>query len=598
MKKFIACLLLLSLALLCISCGDSSWEAEVDVDKEIGQAQKENNLPSKENMFTDRDQTDTFDETNTTSITLTGDSATITGAGGIYSDGVVTINRGGTYLVSGTLTQGQLVVDVESTQHVQLVLDGVSIHHSTHAPLYVRRAEKVVVTLVGDNTLTGGDTFTQTDENNVDGVLYSQDDLTINGTGSLTIPSSAGHGIVTKDDLVVMGGTYTITATKQGLSANDSIRISNGTFHLDTGGDCIHAENQENTTLGFVYIEAGTFHLTSDGDAISASSALQICGGSITCVTGGGSANSSSSSGSGWWGDWGNTSTESDVSAKGLKAQTSLIIEGGTFQLDTADDAIHANDSLYVRGGTFTLSSGDDGLHADSAVNLYDGSLTISKSYEGIEAKQITIYGGTHRVVASDDGLNAGGGADGSALGRPGAGGFEEAESDTFLRILGGTLVVNATGDGLDSNGALYVTGGETYVSGPTNSGNGALDYAGEATITGGILFAAGSTGMAQNFGTTSTQGSCLVSTGTISANTTMTVSDEDGNILATFTPEKQFGCVVISLPEMEVGATLTLTVGTTSTTITLTSLIMGSGSGAPGGPGGGGPTRPGGGRW
>ena len=578
-------------------------------------------------MFTDRDYEVGYDESESTAIMLTGSTAESSSRGVEVSGSAVTITEEGTYILSGTL-EGMIIVNAEKTDKLQLVLDGVTIESGTSAAIYILQADKVFLTLAPDsvNTLKNGGTFTAIDDNNIDAVIFSKEDLTLNGQGSLTIESPAGHGVVSKDDLVVTSGTYTITAASHGLSGKDSVRIAGGSFDITAGKDGIHAENSDDATLGFVYILNGTFRLTAEGDGVSAASNLQVDGGSFALTAGGGSASVTQSSEGEWsWdrgggrGQMGNgtmrdpqgngtmaeppdgtmgdpqgngtmaeppdlTQTDGgteDVSAKGLKAGIALLVNDGSFTIDSADDGLHSNGSLTVNGGTFEIATGDDGMHADEQLAVTGGTVNITKSYEGIEGLTITITGGEIALIASDDGLNAAGGSDQSGFG--GFGGFGGNgefgnSSDCCIRITGGLLNINASGDGVDSNGALYVDGGEVYVSGPSDSANGALDYTTEAVITGGIFLATGASGMAQNFGTSSTQGSMLVSTGTQSAGSVITLTDSSGKELLSWTAEKTFDCVVISCPELAQGSTYTVTVGSFTTEVTMSSLIYGSG--------------------
>lgn len=580
-------------------------------------------------MFTNRDYEVGYDESESTAIVLKGSTAECSSDAVEVSGSTVTITEEGTYILSGTL-KGMIVVNAEKTDKLQLVLDGVSIESESSAAIYILQADKVFLTLAPDsaNTLKNGGTFTAIDDNNIDAVIFSKEDLTLNGQGSLTIESPAGHGVVSKDDLVVTSGTYAITAASHGLSGKDSVRIAGGTFDITAGKDGIHAENSDDATLGFVYILNGTFQFTAEGDGVSAASNLQVDGGSFTLVTGGGSATVTQSSSGEWsWSRGGgrgqmggetmveppdgtagdpqedgskaaqtDSSTDS-VSAKGLKAGTALLVNAGSFHIDSADDALHSNGSLTVNGGTFEMATGDDGMHADEQLAITGGTINITKSYEGIEGLTITISGGEITLVSSDDGLNAAGGNDQSGFG--GFGGFGGngefgGSSDCWIRITGGLVNINASGDGIDSNGMLYVDGGEIYVSGPSDNGNGALDYDSDAVITGGTLVAAGASGMAQNFGTSSSQGSMLVSTGSQSAGSTITLTDSNGNELLSFQAAKAFDCVVISCPGIVQGATYTVSAGGSSTEVTMDSLIYGSGgmgggmNGNPGGMNGG----------
>ena len=556
---------------------------------------------SRDALFTDQDLEIGYDEAECISIQLTGSSAQCDSDAVQIVGSTVTITEEGAYLLSGTLENGMVIVDAENTDKIQLVLNGVSVKSASSAALYVRQADKVFLTLAVDteNTLANGGTFSAIDENSIDAAIFSKDDLTLNGTGRLIVNSPGGHGVVSKDDLAITGGTYTVTAANHGLSANDSIRIANGAFTITSGKDAIQAEHTEDTSLGFVYIADGTFRLTASGDGISASGCMQVDGGTFTVQTGGGSEAAPQTSQAAFPGSLGNTATAaSDVntgstcettSTKGLKAAGDLILHDGTFQINAADDATHTNANALVSGGRYQISTGDDGFHANEHIVITDGDIQITTSYEGIEGQQITISGGTINVTARDDGLNAAGGNDQSGASTPWGGSDPFAvDADAYIRISGGTLRINAAGDGIDSNGSLYVSGGETMVSCPVNNGNGALDYNGEASITGGVFLAAGSAQMALNFGSGSTQGSILISTGAQSAGSTVQLTDSSGKTLVSWQVEKAYDSVIISCPEIVQGASYTVTAGTYTSQLTMDDLIYGAGSGMGFGMGGG----------
>lgn len=606
-------------------------------------------LVTPSDMFTDRDLEVGYDETTAAAITLSGSTVSCDSDAVTIDGSTVTITDEGTYILSGTLEDGMIIVDAEETDKIQLVLDNASIHCEDCAALYVRQADKVFVTTAADsqNTLSGGETFTQLDDNNIDGVIFSKADLTLNGLGTLTVDSSAGHGVVTKDDLAVTSGTYAITATGQGLSGKDSVRIADGTFTLTTGKDAIQSDNTEETDKGFVYLAGGSFTITAEGDGLSASGWMQVDDATCTITTGGGSANgethTSDTAPGGMGGGKGgrmpltdgsaptdgstqpperpagelpqdgmqpptdmpqdtapaDTATASDtapdtaaptestastetettdtVSTKGLKAGTALTILGGSFTMDCADDAFHTNGDLTVSGGTASIQTGDDAFHADNALTISDGDIDISTCYEGLEGLTVTVSGGNINVVASDDGVNAAGGADQSGFGGNGQDQFA-AENGVFITISGGDLTINAGGDGLDSNGDLTVSGGTVYVSTKDGSADSALDYNGNASITGGTMIGIGSSGMAQNFGDTSTQGAILLSVDAQTAGSTISVSDSAGNVLTSWEAPQAFSSVVISCPELTADGTYTVTAGTSSTEVTLDGLLYGSG--------------------
>lgn len=506
--------------------------------------------------FTDRDKSSEYDESSAVKITLNGSGAVVSGSGVNISGSTVTITSAGTYIISGSLSDGQIVIAASDSDKVQLVLNNAEINCNTSAAVYVKSADKVFVTLPAGttNSLGGGTEYVQTDDNTVDGVIFSKSDLTLNGTGTLKIDADYRHGIVTKDTLCITGGTYVIDAAKTCLAGKDGIKILDGNFTLTSGSKGLNSGNDDDAREGSIYIA------------------------------------------------------------------------GGTFTIKSEDDSIHADGSCIIAGGTYTIATGDDGIHASYDTIITDGSITITDSYEGIEGRRITVSGGTINLTANDDGINAATGGSSDEQQMPGGqkgefGGFgrqkgadvqsqdgqqsqemqmpqdgqqpqemqapasRSASDDVYVKITGGTITVNAGGDGIDSNGNLYITGGTVYVAGPTSNGNGALDYEGEASITGGTLIAAGSSGMAQGMGSNSTQCSMLVNLSeTIAAGSVISLKDSSGNVLISWTSPKQFSSVVISTAELAQGSTYTLVTGDTQTEVTLSSVATTSGNAGFGG--------------
>lgn len=446
-------------------------------------------------MFTKRDLAGTYDESEAVKITLSGKTAACNSSNVQIEDEVVTIKAAGVYVLSGTLTDGTIVVDAGDDDKVQLVLDGVSITAADYAAIYAKNADKVFVTLAegAENSLTVSGDYVQTDDNNVDAVIFAKCDLTLGGTGSLTVKDTTGHGIVSKDDLVVTGGTYTIDSQDHCLNAKDSVRIADGTFNLSCDEDGIHAGNDDQQD-GYVYIE----------------------------------------------------------------------------------------------GGDINISVGDDALHAEGLLIITGGDIDVSKSCEGVEGYKILVTGGDIDVISSDDGFNAAGGSSGSGDnhdgfgGGPGMGGVDmDADSDAYILITGGTININADGDGIDSNGCIGITGGSVYVLGSSDNGNGAMDYGICAAITGGEIVAVGGSGMAQGFGDESTQCSALVNFDEwVDAGETTTLTDSDGKEVLSYKVDKKFNSVVISTSDMKQGETYTLTVGDQSSTFTLDDITYSEGSG------------------
>ncbi len=605
MKKHLA---ILTVAILVMLAGCGSGEEASDQTTKASSLLDAVSADEIDTSVSKTDQDASYDESSATKISLSGNSASISGDGASEKDGTITIQQEGTYVVTGTLNDGQIIVQAADTHKVHIVLKGASIYCADHAALFIKQADKVFLTLAdgSENTLGSGSSYHLSDEDsNVDGVIFSRADLTLNGSGKLTVNAKYKHAIVSKDDLIVTGGAYAITAGNGGgLYGKDCVKITNGTFTIQSGTDGIQASNVEQADRGYVYISGGALNITAGTDGIQADTVLRIDGGTFQITSGGGSANASTDQKGNenpGWGMWGPGSkektaktedpTDTSDSAKGLKAGVSLSVRGGTFTIDSSDDSVHCNGTVTITGGTFALSSGDDGVHAGDALLIQNGTIAISQSYEGLEGLNVTISGGKIQLTASDDGINSAGGSDTADQGRPGQNQFNVSEdSDLFIKMIGGSVTVDAGGDGIDSNGNLIIEGGTVLVSGSANNGNGALDYEGTAKITGGTVVAAGMSGMAQGFSDSSSQYSILHNfSTTLSESDAVTLKDSDGNTLVTYTPAKAYQSVVISCPDMEKGQTYTLSAGSQSEALTLSSVVTSNSTGGAGGGMGGG---------
>lgn len=450
--------------------------------------------------YSSEDMETGWDSATATAIVLEGNNASVTGSGAVFEDGVVRITAAGTYVFSGTLDDGQILVDAGEKDTVRLVLNGVQLRCSDSAAIYSAKSEKTIITLAENtvNSVEDGASYTYAEgEDEPDASIFSKSDLTINGSGSLTVKGNFNNGIGTKDDLVITGGSITLTAAKDGLRGRDSIAIRNGTFDITVTGDAVDSNNDEDETKGWV------------------------------------------------------------------------VIDGGKFKISAGDDAIHAESDLIVNAG----------------------EIDITTCTEGLEGVTVTVNGGTIGLKASDDGLNAAGGVNS----------VDQSEK-YVIQINGGTLTVDADGDGLDSNGSLYFAGGSVFVSGPTNNGNGPMDYNYNCEVTGGTLAIAGSSGMAQSPQDSSTQASITVYyTSVQKAGTQASLVDESGNTVFSFTPAKDYQSILISIPGLATGKTYTLKAGDTKLTdMTLSSVVtrisddgsavtagMGGPGGGKGGPGG-----------
>jgi hypothetical protein len=498
-----------------------------------------------------------------TSITL-GGSSTVSGSGAAADGNTVTITAAGTYSVQGTLEDGKIVVNAGKSDDVYIILNGADISSSNGPAIYVENADKAVIwTAEGtQNHLSS----TAAADAELDAAVYSKADLVISGTGSLSVQSANSKGIVSKDDLRIQDGSLTVTSAADGIKGKDSVEITGGDIKVEAAGDGIVSDNAADAGKGYILIEGGKISVTAAEDGLQGEINTLIKNGDITVKTNGGSANSSDKA------NWGQaqpgtqgqsqSTKETTISAKAIKAGMNIVIEGGTLNLDSSDDALNSKNIMVISGGTISISAGDDGLHADSTLTINGGTLNITKAYEGIEGQTINVNGGDVDMTTSDDGFNVSGGSDSSSTnGRPGQNGFD-SDSGGILTINGGNIKVNAGGDGLDSNGSIKMTAGTVTVNGPTNDGNGAIDYNGTFEITGGVLIAAGSSGMAEAPSASSTQNSVKITLTAQSAGTAVSIKDKSGIEIASFTPAKQYASVVVSSPDIKSGSAYTVYAG------------------------------------
>lgn len=427
--------------------------------------------------YSDKALDASWDSNEATMIALNGSSIAVDGKGVSIEGSIATITQKGTYVVSGTLTDGQLLVNLTEDENVHLVLDGASITCTTGSPIVIMSAKNTYLTLEegSENSVYDNSEYVaaaQEDEDHINAAVYSKDDLIINGAGSLMIEAGRNDGITSKDDLQITEGIITVHAADDGIVGKDSVAIRAGTIAVTAGGDAIKSSETDETDKGYVVID----------------------------------------------------------------------------------------------GGSLKLQAGDDGIHSETALVINQGTIEVLESVEGLESLNIVINDGKVKIHSSDDGFNIAGGNDSASIDMAVGGGFAGKGGmgqtiDGALVIHGGTVTVDAAGDGLDSNGGILVTGGATYVYGPTNDGNGALDFAGSMEMTGGILFASGSAGMAQAPSGISSQASIAVRfDSVIAGKNEVVITDPDGNTILSATPTKEFECVVVSTPEIQTDETYTIT--------------------------------------
>ena len=654
-----------------------------------------------------------WNEKSAVKITLNGDSVTADDKNVEVDGSKVTITGAGTYVLSGTISDGQIVVDSDDKDSVRLVLNGAEITCSNSSAIWVKAGDTIITLADGtENTLTDGAEYTtDSEDDEPKAAVYAKDDLTFNGSGSLTVNGNYKNGIQCKDALKFVSGTYTITAANNGLVGKDSVSIKDGTYTITSGGDGIKSTNTDETDKGYVIIDGGTFTFTAEGDGIQAETLLRVNDGDFTITTGGGSENAVQKNGMGGGGPIGgggqmpengsgrpedgrapgnqeaessdgqsanadaaasdsnssagstdtntppekkdlpqgnggqqgeppqnntdNSNSDSNGSAdgsdtsdsdtsgnqmqpggtppdmnqqsseeedttstKGLKSYVELVATGGTFNIDSCDDALHSDNSVEVTDGTYTINTGDDGIHADKTLNISGGTIDIQQCSEGIEGFDIVINDGDIRVTASDDAINAAGesstdnsdttadsetnkeqtdnsvsdSGNGQQTGQMG-GQMEAEDQGATLTINGGSLYVNANGDGLDANGDILITGGNLTLHGPADGGNGTLDYASECKITGGTFAAVGSNGMIQNPSEDSEQPViCQSLDSQVESGTVIAVKDEDGNVITEIKTEKNVQWYAFSSSKLKVGKSYTICIGDQETEVILES--------------------------
>ena len=247
---------------------------------------------SESSLFSARDLAQDYGQPTST-ITLDGSSAKIEGSGASAEGSVITITQEGIYLITGKLTDGQIIVDADQAK-VQLVLDNAEITCKTGPAIYGKNSDKIFLTLAKDskNSLTDGETYADTSEEAPDACVFSKDSLTINGPGSLTINGNLSDGIHSSDDVVLTGGELTITAVNHGIKGKDYFAAAGGTVKITSGGDGIKSTNAEEEGKGFIYIEDGSFTIDAQQDGIQAETDLTVVGGGFDITSGGGSENS------------------------------------------------------------------------------------------------------------------------------------------------------------------------------------------------------------------------------------------------------------------------------------------------------------------
>ena len=411
-KKLISiiCISVLSLSVVLSGCqSKSSSKNNSEVSNQTSTLDEDETDTSNISKFEiDPDYTDDeldydYDEAEVVAITLNGDNISCKSSDVKIDGSTITIQKAGTYLLSGTLTDGNIIVDSDDKENVRLIFNGVEISNSTTTPLYIKNAEKTILTLVDgtENTLSDGENYILDDESNNEpnGTIFSKDDLVINGLGSLIINANYNHGIQSKDLLKIISGNIDIISNGDSIIGKDGVIVKEAVINIESQEDGIKATKVEENK-GYIYLDNPKITIKAKKDGIQAVTCLYVKDGKYNIGTGDTNENSQS-----------NSDTSADYSRKGMKAGVDITIENGEYTIDSEDDGIHSNNSITVNAGTVNIASKDDGVHADTELTINNGDIKVSESDEGLEAKYITINDGNIDIISSDDGINASSGS-------------------------------------------------------------------------------------------------------------------------------------------------------------------------------------------
>lgn len=513
----------------------------------------------------------------TAKITLDDSKVAIEGIGVTNNNNSIIIKSAGTYYVTGNTSDGNIMIEANKDDNVQLVLDNCLITSTTTAPINAIQAEKLTITLAenSENTITDGSSYTEfsdTENSEPDGAIFAKTNLVINGKGKLVVEANYSDGIVSKDYIKIINANIEVNSADDAIKGKDYVATNNANIKINAKGDGIKSTNAEDTSLGYVVIEGGILNIEAEADGIQAETVLNISSNpKINIITSREVTSLNNNQNFGRLGEFKHgrkmegfsnfvTSTEDLGSSKALKAGAEITIDSGNIEIESTDDSIHSNGIIVINDATIKASSGDDGIHADTNIVINAGDIDITKCYEGIESSYIEINGGTISVVASDDGINIGGGNDSSAMGgRPGQNSFSSVEDlNKKLVINNGNIMVDATGDGLDSNGSIQINGGNIVVAGPISSGNGPLDYELKCEVNGGNVIIYGSNGMWQNPSNSSKQ-YCLTYEVSGKTGDEVVLKDNFSNQITTFEIVKPYRAITISNKNIQKGKTYTI---------------------------------------
>ncbi|MBR7046372.1 MAG: carbohydrate-binding domain-containing protein, partial [Lachnospiraceae bacterium] len=497
--------------------------------------------------FTENDLDGSWDTEGAVQITLEGSTASIEGSGAYVKGSDIVIASSGRYIVTGELTDGSLIVDSHNNSKVWILLSGVSLTCRNDAAIRIDQADKVFLTLAEgtENVVTSGETYSEEAlSDNTGGAIFSHDDLTVNGSGSLTVSASCKHGIDANDDLVITGGTIVIEAPADGIHASDSLRICSADLTINAGDDGL-STGEENAPL---YMESGSVSITAGGDGIHSAGDITLAGGSLVISAG----------------------------DDGIHSDTSFLITDGSVVINESYEGIEAL-TIDQQGGDISIVSSDDGFNANGGSSGQPGMGGFGGG-----------RGGSRQDASGEQGAGEMPESPPEADITDTEASAESSASDTWIHISGGSLtILNGTGrdaDGLDSNGDVLISGGTVRISLIGSGGNSAIDYNSEGgascLITGGTVIACGASSMAEAFDESSAQCAVLLSLSQeTEAGSLFDLLSEDGTSLLSWEVPYSFTSVSFSCPEMEKGGSYTVKAGDHEESVTLTAMSTSAGT-------------------
>ena len=458
-----AIVLTASMTVTAVGCGNTSAgstetaDAVTESQTEAAEASNIDGILDSSDMFTNRDKEIGYDEESAIAINLSDGVSTADSDSVVIDGDTITITEEGTYILSGSLTNGQIVVEAENAK-VQLVLDNADISCETSAAIYVKDADKVFITTAdgSTNTVCTSGEFEAIDDNNIDAAIFSKSDLTLNGAGSLEVTCPNGHGILSKDDLAITSGEYVVDAGKHALSGKDSVRIAGGTFELAAGRDGIHSENTDEEEKGFVYIENGSFTITSDGDGIDASYVVEIVDGSFDITAGGGYENGEVHTDNDMMGGFGNMGGQMPDGSTGEGNEPSGMTppDGSTGQGNAPSGMTPPDGSTGEENApSGTTNSGTDSTTTTSADNTTDEEDT------GDSADAATTADAENSAATASSAATTETSDSDSSTSTKGI------KADGALQILGGDYNINSADDAFHTNSTLEIRDGNMEIA-------------------------------------------------------------------------------------------------------------------------------------